>query len=175
MNLTLLFSDSPLCCHYASLPITSQRTQSAHQLDSTGPAIHEGFHGGHCKLLFLSLCAFLTCMNVPVCPCPGARVWQYMTKGQRMTCRGLFSLLPCRSWALNSDCQAWWQKPLPLSHLSSPNFHFRSNYHVWLTLEKNYYVKDMVHAIWKLGQRKWKGFSFRNKENCISAVKEALQ
>lgn len=39
----------------------------------------------------------------------------------------------------------------PPNYLSSPNFHFRSNYHMWLTLEKNYYVKDMVSCDMKTG------------------------
>jgi hypothetical protein len=29
-------------------------------------------------------------------------------------------LLPCGSWRLNSDCQAWSQVPLPASHLADP-------------------------------------------------------
>lgn len=46
---------------------------------------------------------------------------QFIFGGQKTTYGSQLSLLPCRFWGLNSDPHAWWQTPLNMSHLISPN------------------------------------------------------
>lgn len=49
------------------------------------------------------------------------------TRGQLEKVSSL--LLPCRSWELNSDCQAWQEASLPAEPLTGPGSSFYHSYH----------------------------------------------